>query len=39
MNQEAGKIKKETNLSDILKPYISKWKTFAFCVLMRLLQP
>ena len=32
MNQEAGKIKKETNLSDILKPYISKWKTFAFCV-------
>ena len=34
MNQEAGKIKKETNLSDILKPYISKWKTFAFCVAM-----
>lgn len=34
MNQELDKYQKETNLTEILKPYISKWKTFAISVFL-----
>ena len=34
MNQELDKYQKETNLTQILKPYISKWKTFAISVFL-----
>lgn len=37
MSQDLEKIKKETNLSEIIKPYVSKWKTFAITVFIMLI--